>query len=119
MTSSPKKRFLGLYLVPAQVMGDWAKTDPEVRKVAEEKMRAEWQQWVHEHAPMIVVTEAAGKTKNITSNGITDIRNDIILYTIIEAESHDIAAKAFERHPHLQIPQSSIQVTEIRAMGAM
>jgi len=42
-----------------------------------------------------------------------------MLYSIVEAESHDIAAKAFERHPHLQIPQSSIQVTEIRPMGAI
>ena len=119
MTNSPKKKFLALYLVPAQVMGDWAKTDPETRKAAEEKMRAEWQQWMRDHAPMIAITEAAGKTKSVTSDNISDTRNDIILYSIVEAESHDIAAEAFERHPHLQIPQSSIQVTEIRPMGAM
>jgi hypothetical protein len=119
MTDSPKKRFLVLYLVPAQVMGDWAKTDPDTRKAAEEKMRAEWQHWMRDHAPMLTITEAAGKTKNVTSNGVSDTRNDIILYSIVEAESHDVAAKTFERHPHLQIPQSSIQVTEVRQMGAM
>jgi hypothetical protein len=117
MTSSPKKKFMVLYLVPAQVMGDWAKTDLETRKTAEEKMRAEWQQWMRDHAGMIAVTEAAGKTKGVTSSGVSDTRNDIILYSIVEAESHDIAAKVFTHHPHLQIPQSSIQVMEIRPMG--
>jgi hypothetical protein len=33
------KKFLVLYLVPASVLEDWSKTDPEKRKVAEEKMR--------------------------------------------------------------------------------
>jgi hypothetical protein len=119
MSTSPKKRFLALYLAPAQVLADWAKTDPATRRPAEEKMRAEWQLWMRDHAAMISITEAAGKTKSVTSGGLVDTRNDIMLYSIVEAESHDIAAKAFERHPHLQIPQSSIQVTEIRAVGAM
>jgi hypothetical protein len=119
VTTSPKKKFLALYLAPAQVLADWAKTDPTMRQAAEEKMRTEWQQWMRDHAPMISITEAAGKTKSITSSGLSDTRNDIMLYSIVEAESHDIATKAFERHPHLQIPQSSIQVTEIRPMGAM
>jgi hypothetical protein len=103
-------------MVPAQVMGDWAKTDPETRKRAEEQMRAEWGSWMGQHAKMIALTEAAGKTKAVTASGITDTRNDIILYSIIEAESHDAAAKAFAQHPHLTIPQSSIQVTEVRSM---
>jgi len=33
--------------------------------------------------------------------------------------SHEAAAKSFEHHPHLQIPQSSIEVMEIRPMGGM
>ena len=37
--------------------------------------------------------------------------------TIVEAENHDIAAKAFANHPHLTIPESSIEVVEVRAMG--
>jgi hypothetical protein len=39
-----------------------------------------------------------------------------MLYSIIEAESHEAAAKAFESHPHLGIPQSSIEITAIRSM---
>jgi len=116
MNTSMKKKFMVLYLVPSQVMADWAKTDPETRKSAEEKMRNDWQRWMGEHAKMITLTEAAGKTRGVTEAGIADTKNDIILYSIVEAESHDAAAKAFAHHPHLTIPQSSIQVMEIRPM---
>ena len=33
-------------------------------------------------------------------------------------KSHEAAAKAFENHPHLQIPQSSIEVMYVE-MGGM
>ena len=67
MTTSAQKKFLVLYLAPANVLADWAKTDPAVKKAAEEKMRAEWQRWMSEHAKMITSTEAGGKTKAVTS----------------------------------------------------
>jgi len=116
MNTSTKKRFLVLYIVPAQVMGDWARTDPETRAHAEKKMKAEWDRWMDEHAKMLTLTEAAGRTKAVTASAITDTKNDIMLYSIVEAESHDAAAKAFAQHPHLTIPQSTIQVTEVRSM---
>jgi hypothetical protein len=119
MTTSTLKKFLVLYLVPADVLASWAKTDPGVKKAAEEKMRDEWQHWMSDHGKMLTLTEAAGKTKTVTSTGIGDTKNDILLYSIVEAETHDVAAKAFAHHPHLQIPQSSVQVMEVRAMGGM
>jgi hypothetical protein len=42
-----------------------------------------------------------------------------MLYSVVEAESHEAAAKSFEAHPHLQIPQSSIEVMEIHALPGM
>ena len=117
MIKTNKKKFLVLYLVPASVVEDWSKTDPEKRKPAEEKMRAEWNRWMDEHADMIISTEAGGKTKQISSQGVSDIRNAIMLYAFVEAESHEAAAKAFENHPHLQIPQSTIEVMEVRPMS--
>jgi hypothetical protein len=110
------KRFLILYLVPVHVLAAWANTDPATKKAAEQKMQGEWQRWMGEHAKSIILTEAAGKTKSVTSTGIGDTKNDIMLYSIVEAENHDIAAKAFANHPHLTIPESSIQVTEVRPL---
>ena len=82
-------------------------------------MRTEWVTWVSAHSKMIISTEAGGKTKRITSGEIADTRNNIMMLSIVASESHDAAAKAFESHPHLQIPQSSIEIMEIRSMSDM
>jgi hypothetical protein len=114
------KRFLVTYLAPASVIDDWKKTDPETRKAAEEKMQGEWRKWMTDHATMFVDKGAGvGKTKRVTAQGTADARNEIMLYAIVEAESHEAAAKPFEGHPHLQIPQSSIEVMEIHSLSGM
>jgi hypothetical protein len=115
--NDPKlNKFIALYSIPSSVMADWAKTDPDKRKTAEEKMKAEWQKWMGDHGKMVKLTEAAGKTKRITASGISDTKNDICLYSFIEADSHEAAAKIFKDHPHLQIPQSSIEVMAVRGL---
>jgi len=76
-------------------------------------------EWMRAHASMIISTDAGGKTEQVTPTGISDIRNDILLYSIVEAQSHEIAAQSFVNHPHLHIPQSSIEIMEIRPMGEM
>jgi hypothetical protein len=119
MTDATKQKFIALYLIPAAVVEDWAKTDPAMRQAEEAKMQAAWGKWMGEHAKMIVSTEAGGKTKRIAASGVSDIKNDIILYSIVEAASHEAAAKIFEDHPHLQIPQSSIEVMAVKPMGGM
>ena len=114
------KRFLVTYLVPTSVMADWKKTDPAQRKEAETKMQAEWKKWMTENAGMFVdVGAGVGKTKLVNKQGTSDTKNDIMLYSMVEAESHEAAAKSFEGHPHLQIPQSSIEVMEIHSLQGM
>ena len=119
MTDATKEKFLVLYLIPSSVMADWAKTDPTIRQAEEQKMQVAWGKWMGENAKMISSTEAGGKTKRVTESGVSDTKNDIILCSFVEAESHEAAAKAFENHPHLQIPQSSIEVMSVRPMGSM
>ena len=119
MDAPKSNKFIAFYNIPASVMADWAKTEPNSRKAAEEKMKAEWQKWMSDHAKAVKMTEACGKTKKVTASGITDTRNDICLYSIIEAESHEAAAKVFENHPHLQIPQAFIEIMYVRPMGDM
>ena len=119
MTSPDSKKFIVMYLIPTAVMDDWKKIDPEKRKAEEEKLMAEWSAWTKDHAKMILDTNAGGKTQLVTAGGVSDFRNDIVLYSVVEAASQEEAAKAFENHPHLQIPQSSIQVMEIRPMSGM
>ena len=114
------KKFLVTYLAPASVIDDWKKTEPKQRKEAEEKMQSEWKKWMGDHMSMFADKGAGvGKTKRVTAQGTKDARNDIMLYGIVDAESHEAAAKTFEGHPHLQIPQASIEVMEINPMPGM
>ena len=114
------KKFLVTYLAPASVIDDWKKTEPAKRKEAEEKMQSEWRKWMSDHATMFVDKGAGvGKTRRVTAQGTSDTKNDIMLYAVVEAESHEAAAKAFEGHPHLQIPQASIEVMEINPLPGM
>jgi hypothetical protein len=119
MTELSKKKFLVLYLIPSAVVADWQKTDPAARQPAEQKMQAAWGQWMSEHGGMILSSDAGGNTKRVTKDGVSDAKNDIMLCSFIEAESHEAAAKAFENHPHLTIPQASIEVMYVRPMGGM
>jgi hypothetical protein len=116
MSDAVKQKFLVLFLAPNSVIDDWMKTAPEVRAPAEQKMRAEWDQWMSQHAHMILSTEAGGKTRRVTAQGAADARNEIMLVSYVEAESQEAAGKAFETHPHLGIPQASIEVMAVRPM---
>ena len=117
--ANDQKKFLVLFLIPAAVMEGWSKTEPTEKKAAEDKLKGEWDAWMNERAAMIISTEAAGKTKRVTASGVADARNDIILTSIVQAASHEAAGKAFEGHPHFQIPQASIEIMELRPMGGM
>ena len=113
------KRFLALFLVPPAVIEDWSKTDPDTREAAEQDMRGAWVAWNGKHAAMIGEMGAGGKTRRVGADGVSDVKNDIMIYTFVEAESHEDATKIFEGHPHLQIPQSSIEVMEVRSMTGL
>lgn len=108
------KKFLILYMIPPSVMDEWKKTSPDSRKTAEDKMQREWQDWTAGRAKMFSDPGAGlGRTKRVTSNGTSDVRNDLAMYAIVEGDTPDAVAKAFESHPHLQIPQASIEVMEL------
>jgi hypothetical protein len=111
------KKFIVFFSIPLATMAEWQKTDPHERAASEKDMMQQWQKWSEEHSEMIQSTEVGGRTRNVTSNDVTDTRNDIVLYSIAQGESHDAVATAYKSHPHLQIPNSSIQVMEVKSMG--
>lgn len=120
LASLNMKKFLVLYLAPVSVIEEWKKTAPEKRKAAEEKMQREWKKWMSDHAKMFAdVGAGVGKTKRVAAQGTSDTKNDIMLYAIVEAESHEAAARSFDGHPHLQIPESSIEIMEIHPLPGM
>lgn len=113
------KKFLVLFCTPAIKIEEWMKIDPEIRKVEEKKMQVAWGAWMQAHKDRISETAGAGKTKRVTTGGVADVKNDIMLYATVEAESHEVAAKLFEAHPHLQIPDSWIDIMPINHLSGM
>ena len=65
---------------------------------------AAWQAWSARYKDQIVEFGGPlGKTKRVNKNGVADGSNNIAAYVIVEAESHDAAARMFENHPHFAI----------------
>ena len=79
-----------------------------------QKGAAAWGQWMRDHASAIVDTGGPlGKTKQVDSSGVADISNQMSAYTIVEAASHEEAARMFENHPHFAIfPGKSVEIME-------
>lgn len=109
-------KFLVQFIAPLSALDEWMKVTPEHREVEEKKMREAWDAWTSAHEGMIKETNAVGKTKVVSSAGVEDSRNGLMLYSIVEAESHEAAAKAFEGHPHFTIPGATIEIMAIRSM---
>lgn len=113
------QKFIVLYRAPAEALAAWSQVPEETRKAGEEKMMAEWNAWMATHGSMVKETYGAGKNKRVTADGIADAANDIMLYSIVEAESQDAAAAIFIGHTHFGIPGSSIDIMPANALPEM
>jgi hypothetical protein len=108
------KKFIALYLAPVSALELMGKSTPEQMKTGME----EWMKWGKEIGKSLVEMGAPlGKTKHVTVKGISDTKNEICGYSIVETESLDAAAKLFEGHPHFRmIEGASVDVLECMPM---
>ncbi|MEK7462579.1 MAG: hypothetical protein AAB618_03320 [Patescibacteria group bacterium] len=114
------KKFLVLYMAPAASLEEWMKLDESVRKADEEKMMAEWNTWMAKNSSKLPgPTSGAGKTKRVTKGEVADVKNDVMLVSIIEAESQEIVADAYKDHPHFGIPGGWIDVMPMNDLSGM
>ena len=76
------KKFFALFSIPASVVDEWKKsTPPEKMKAASEEMMGAWKKWMTDHEKSLVDKgKPLGKTKRITANGVSDVRNDLNWY---------------------------------------
>jgi len=95
------------------------KLPEEVRKAQEKDLTEKWSAWSAAHNSAIKETGGAGKTKRVTESGIEDTKNDIMMYSIVEADSPEAAAKVFEANPHLTIPGAWIDVMPMNQLPGM
>jgi hypothetical protein len=85
------------------------------RRAKEQEGVAAWKAWVEKHHAVIVAMGGpVGKTKKVTQRGIEDTSNNIGAFTVVRADSHEAAAKLFEKHPHFTIfPGDGVEVMPI------
>ncbi len=106
-------KFFVTYQMPHTEMDKWMELPKEERAKQESDMKAEWGVWMAKHAQAITETAGVGKPKRITANGVEDARNDLMMYSSVEADSIDAAVEMFKSHPHFGIPGSSIEVMSV------
>lgn len=106
-------KFFVTYQMPHAGLDEWMKLSEETRKEQEKQMQTEWNAWMSAHTSVIKETAGVGRPKKITASGIEDARNDLMMYSFIEAESLEVASKLFEGHPHFGIPGAWIEVMPV------
>lgn len=110
------KRFMAVYIGTAAALEKYQQKvpDPAQRKAREKAGMEAWERWAAANQKSIVDQGAPlGKTKRISAEGIADTRNNLAGYTVVQAESHEAAARLFENHPHFTVfPGDSVEVME-------
>jgi hypothetical protein len=105
--------FLGSKTSPR--MKAWMALPEAERRTKEQEGMAAWKSWMEKHhAAVVGAGGPLGKTKKITERGIDNVSNEMGAFMVIRAESHEAAAKLFEKHPHFTIfPGESVEVMPV------
>jgi hypothetical protein len=111
------KKFFVFYMASE---GDFKKVMAQMPQMTPEQQKAsmdEWMQWMKSKAGMVDMGAPLGKTKRVTPTEISDMRNEVGGYSIIEAESHEEAAQNMQDSPHFKMmPGGWIEVMEVMPM---
>lgn len=114
------KQFMAVYLgkASADEASAWSGLGANERKDIQTRGMAAWGEWMVRNADNIVDSGAPlGRTKRASADGIHDARNNLTAFVIVQAESHEAAAKLFDQHPHFSIfPGDSVEIMEILPM---
>jgi len=111
------KRFMAVYTgaIAARERSGWDEASEAERNTRIEKGMKAWYNWGDKHKAAIVENGGPlGKTKRIGLNGVIDIKNNLAGWVVVEAETHEAAAKKFEGHPHFTIfPGEAVELMEV------
>lgn len=108
------KKFLAIYMGTASAIEKWKTVDEAKRRKLEESGMKAWGEWmVANQAAIVEQGGPLGKTKRTSAQGVSDTRNSMTGYIVIQAESHEAAARKFANHPHFTIfPGDSVEIME-------
>ncbi|KYG62890.1 hypothetical protein AZI87_16620 [Bdellovibrio bacteriovorus] len=109
------KTFLAVYLgTEESTHQKWKSLNEKERHDREKQGVEAWMNWGKKHQLAIKDNGTPlGKTKRVDANGISDTRNNLTGYVIVEAPNAEEAAKMFLNHPHFTIfPGDSVEIVE-------
>jgi hypothetical protein len=108
------KRFLAIYTGAPAAMSQWNELPERERQKRQADGMVAWKRWAEEHKESIVeMGGPLGRTKRIAKTGVSDVRNNMMAFAIVEAESSEAAARLFMNHPHFTIfPGDGVEVME-------
>jgi hypothetical protein len=109
------KKFVALYLGTEQARSAWDKLSESERKQREAAGMKAWGEWMVTHQKSVIDNGGPlGKTRRIDPQGVADTNNAVAGYIVVQAESHEAAAKLFLNHPHFSIfPGDSVEIMEV------
>ena len=112
------KKFVAIYTGVPAMREKWNQMPEATRKQREQEGIKAWKDWMMSHHEVIVdIGGPLGKTKRVSPQGISDIKNTMTGYVVLNAESHDAVAKLFEKHPHFTIfPGEAVEIMEVLAI---
>jgi hypothetical protein len=90
----------------------WYAMGEEERRAADERGLAALAAWDAAHQDVIVYQGGPlGPTKRASPDGIADVVNELTVFVVVRAPSHQAAAEMFTGHPHFTIfPCDSVDV---------
>ena len=96
-------------------MAAWMAMSDAERKAKEQEGMAAWGALMEKHKDAVIGEGGPlGKTKRVSGSGIADVSNEMGGFTVVRAESHEAAAKMFEKHPHFTIfPGEAVEVMPV------
>ncbi|MBV9948791.1 MAG: hypothetical protein JOZ69_18225 [Myxococcales bacterium] len=111
------KKFLVLYKAPTSAFEQMKKATPEQQKAGMDA----WMDWSKRAGGSIVDMGAPlGKSLRVAKGGdASPTTNDLGGYSILQGESKEAVAQSLKGHPHLMMPDGSIEVIELMAIPGM
>jgi hypothetical protein len=93
----------------------WMELPEAERQAKAQEGIAAWKAWIQKHHAVIsTMGGPLGKTKKVTECGFEDTSNEMGGFMVVKAESHEAAAKLFEKHPHFTIfPGESVEIMPV------
>ncbi len=107
------KKFLVLYKAPTSAFDQMKNATPEQQKAGMDA----WMAWGKSaHGSIVDMGSPLGKSLRVSKGGSAASTNDLGGYSILQADSKEALAETLKGHPHLMMPDGTIEVVEISPM---